>query len=518
MNENFNKLIMYYQIHKMFRDGWSKSRISEFLVINWRTVSKYLDMSDEEFLAHTEAQSNRQKLLTPYEGFVKIKLEKYPDTKAAQMHDWLKEHYAHLPEVSPKTVYNFVMWVRQQHNIPLTGPQREYCIVEELPYGQQAQVDFGEYNMRDTGGKRIKIYFFTMVLSRSRCKYVYHSLTPFTSSLAIYAHMMAFRYFGGIPREIVYDQDKVFLVNENLGDLILTAEFKAFCRAMPFELFFCRKADPQSKGKVENVVKYIKQNFLYNRPFSNIDTLNRESMEWLSRTANGMPHSVTMRKPKDELLLEQEHLLEIPPYVFNDPDPTYPVRGDNSVYYKKCLYTLPRGTYKGRGSYVTIKTHNGKLIINDQHGRHIATHKYSSFEGSVISNSDHKRDKSKNLDSLMLEVAVLFPDNDKALMYLAKIRKEKPRYARDQFQYIRKFVEEKANVDIAEWTLDYCMDHGIYSAKDFEAVMDKHLRDRLDSGQKIPEAKKVALSINKKVAEITPSTSNILDYEKIMKN
>jgi len=218
------------------------------------------------------------------------------------------------------------------------------------------------------------------------------------------------------------------------------------------------------------------------------------------------------------LLLEQEHLLEIPPYVFNEPDPTYPVRGDNSVYYKKNLYTLPKGTYKGRGSYVTIKIRDGELIINDQHERHIATHKYCSLEGRVISNTDHKRDKSKKLDSLMLEVAVLFPDNDKALMYLEKIRREKPRYARDQFQYIRKCVEEKANVDIAGWTLDYCMDHGIYSAKDFEAVMDKYLRDRLDSGQKIPEAKKVALSINKKVAEITPSTSNILDYEKIMKN
>ena len=518
MNEILNKLIMYHQIHKMFRDGWSKSRISQFLVINWRTVSKYLDMSEEEFLAYIEAQSNRQKLLVSFEGFVKIKLEQYPDTKAAQMHDWLKEHYDHFPEVSPKTVYNFVMWVRQQHNIPLTGPQREYCIVEELLYGQQAQVDFGEYNMRDTGGKRIKIYFFTMVLSRSRCKYVYHSMTPFTSALAIYAHMMAFRFFGGIPKEIVYDQDKVFLVNENLGDLILTEEFQAFCRAMPFELFFCRKADPQSKGKVENVVKYVKQNFLYNRPFSDIDTLNRESMEWLGRTANGMPHSITMRKPKDELLLEQEHLLEIPPYVFNEPDPTYPVRGDNSVYYKKNLYTLPKGTYKGRDSYVTIKIRDGELIINDQHERHIATHKYCSLEGRVISNTDHKRDKSKKLDSLMLDVAVLFPDNDKALMYLEKIRREKPRYARDQFQYIRKCVEEKANVDIAGWTLDYCMDHGIYSAKDFEAVMDKHLRDRLDSGQKIPEANQVPLSINKKVAEITPNTSNILDYEKIMKN
>jgi hypothetical protein len=80
-----------------------------------------------------KVQGNRQKLLAPFEGFVKIKLEKYPDTKAAQMHDWLKEHYPGFPEVTPKTVYNFVMWVRQRHNIPIPEPQREYCIVESCP-------------------------------------------------------------------------------------------------------------------------------------------------------------------------------------------------------------------------------------------------------------------------------------------------------------------------------------------------------------------------------------------------
>jgi len=29
---------------------------------------------------------------------------------------------------------------------------------EELPYGKQGQVDFGEYNMRNTFGKRAKVF------------------------------------------------------------------------------------------------------------------------------------------------------------------------------------------------------------------------------------------------------------------------------------------------------------------------------------------------------------------------
>lgn len=508
---------MYHQIQKMSREGWSKSRISDFLGLNWRTVTKYLEMSEEEYLAFIEDQGKRQKILAPFEGFVKIKLEKYPDTKAAQMHDWLKEHYPNFPVVTPKTVYNYVMWVRQRHNIPIPDTQREYSIVEELAFGKQAQVDFGEYNMRDGQGKRIKVYFFTMVLSRSRYKFVYHSLTPFTSALTVYAHIKTFEYFGGIPKEIVYDQDKVLLVNENLGNLILTEVFQSFVQAMPFDLVFCRKSDPESKGKIENVVRYVKYNFLYNRPFSDIETLNQECLEWLSRTANGMPHSVTMEKPKDQLPFEQEHLLEIPPYTFNEPEPVFPVRKHNVVLYKRNWYTVPEGTYKGRGTYVTILAQQGDLIIKDTNGRHLATHEISFGRGRLISNTDHKRDKTKKIDGLMCDVAVLFPDNDSALMYLERIRKEKQRYARDQFQYIRKCVE-RANADIAGKTLRCCIDNGIYDAKDFEAVLDMYLKQSKADGIPVTKLKKVSLTITKKIAEITPNTSNILNYEKIMKN
>ena len=189
---------MYHEIHKMRRDGFSTSRISRELVINRHTVRRYLSMSEEEYNLFLEKQRNRKKELHVYKDFVRARLEKYPDTSAAQMHDWLKEHYHVFPGVSAKTVYNFVIRVRQQYGIPKIVVAREYSIVEEGQYGKQAQVDFGEYNMRDTHGKRIKVYFFAMVLSRSRYKYVLFSQHPFTASSAIMAYEQAFEYFGGI--------------------------------------------------------------------------------------------------------------------------------------------------------------------------------------------------------------------------------------------------------------------------------------------------------------------------------
>jgi transposase len=55
----------------------------------------------------------------------------------------------------------------------------------------------------------------------------------------------------------------LLLVDERLGELLLTKEFKDYVFEQKFRLHFCRRADPQSKGKVENVVKYVKQNFVF---------------------------------------------------------------------------------------------------------------------------------------------------------------------------------------------------------------------------------------------------------------
>lgn len=61
----------------------------------------------------------------------------------------------------------------------------------------------------------------------------------------------------GNPRELVYDQDRLFMVNENMGDLILTERFRQYVSHRCFKTYFCRAADPQSKGKVEGMYPYV---------------------------------------------------------------------------------------------------------------------------------------------------------------------------------------------------------------------------------------------------------------------
>ena len=42
-----------------------------------------------------------------------------------------------------------------------------------------------------------------------------------------------------------------------LGDIILTAEFQSYCEERKLNLSICRKADPESKGRIENVVGFM---------------------------------------------------------------------------------------------------------------------------------------------------------------------------------------------------------------------------------------------------------------------
>lgn len=96
-------------------------------------------------------------------------------------------------------------------------------------------------------------------------------------------HENAFEFFGGVPEEVVYDQDNLILTSENYGDLIYTQAFFGYLQKRKFRVYMCRKGDPESKGKVKNVVGYVKNNYARYRTFYNIDQWNENCLSWLHR-------------------------------------------------------------------------------------------------------------------------------------------------------------------------------------------------------------------------------------------
>lgn len=508
-----SKLMTWHEVHKLYREGFSISYISNYLGLNWRTVKRLLLVKDDRHYEEILQRGvEKDCILDRYEAFIKLKLEQYPDTSSAQLHDWLKEHYPDLPGVSIRTVFNYVSRIRQKYQIVKAADPRVYEMVPETPYGAQAQVDFGQYNMRNTQGGRVKVYFFTLVLSRSRYKYVYFSQEPFTTHTSIEAHESAFAFIDGLPDTVVYDQDRLFIVDENKGELMLTEQFRAYSSQRKFKLHFCRKSDPQSKGKVENVVKYVKQNFLYNRSFSDIDTLNAEALAWLARTANELPHSTTQKRPSQEWIIERPLLHPYTPLVLQGPKgKLYAVRKDNSFSYKGNFYSLPSGTYRGRGSQVLLEKQGSCIVIYSLEQQELCRHLASSGSGEKIINNDHRREKSPAIQELEDQFCSLVSNTESAGRLIAAIRQDKPRYLRDQLLLL---IQTALNCQpfIADQALAYCVEIGAKGAADFKSVV-QHFSSQAEDKQ----APVVYLNpLNHKTpteALIQPATSSINDYD-----
>lgn len=84
----------------------------------------------------------------------------------------------------------------------------------------------GEISLETLSGRHKKVYCFGMVMTHSRYKFILWQERPFTTDTFVQAHIKAFAFFGGRPREMVYDQDKILAVSENNGDIIYTEGFQ----------------------------------------------------------------------------------------------------------------------------------------------------------------------------------------------------------------------------------------------------------------------------------------------------
>ena len=230
---------------------------------------------------------------------------------AAQVCDWLKEHYEEAH--AERTVSRYVKELREEYRLPRHPNPRSYETVAELPMGQQMQVDFGQTTLKNVEGGWTTVHVAAFLLSHSRYKYAQCQSRPFTAADLVAACHNCFRYWGGMPREMVFDQDSIVCVSENSGDIVYTYEFEKFRQNCKVEIYLCRGADPESKGKIENTVKFIKGNFLNNRLYVDDEILNRSCVEWLERTGNAKIHGTTRKIPAEVFQEEREQLR--PPFA-----------------------------------------------------------------------------------------------------------------------------------------------------------------------------------------------------------
>lgn len=455
---------MYSKIQQDKKQGFSREATARHLGLNWRTVDQYWAMTVEEYEAMQKRQYSSG--LDKRRDIILQWLKSFDDVSAAQIEDWLVEHYDE--HYNSRTVRDYVAKLRLQYAIPKRVKGREYGPVPELPPGIQLQADFGQYNAIRPGMSRIKLHFLVLILAHSRYKYVVWQARHFTSLDLVRSLESCFQAFGGVPSELVIDQDSLMVVNENYGDIIYTYEFERCKSRHGFTMRVCRKADPESKGMVESGVKFVKINFARNRTFVSLEQWSADSDAWLIRTGNGKRHAETQKIPAEVFNSEKLHLKPVISLTSLEPCNemvTTPVRKNNTIRYKSVRYSVPLGTYN-QYQTVSIKADNDQLLIYNPDGLLVASHTLSALPGDLVVNRDHARNKSSQIEQLWQDALTALGSTPQALTYLQRIRKARSRYIRDQLLLILS-VCPKYEPEILRQAVLACLECDSTTATDF---------------------------------------------------
>jgi len=228
------------------------------------------------------------------QGISKNTARKYMDwtantTKKNGRPSKLDEHKPLLQELLGEGIYNCVVLLERLREEGYEGgisilkdyvhgfrPAKQLPAVRryETAPGKQAQMDWGICHYTDVKGVMHKVPAFAMVLGNSRAKYV-----EFTSrcDLASLERCMvnAFIHFGGVPEKVLTDNMKTVVIGRECSKPIWSAAFEDFSVDMGFIPKVCMPRHPQTKGKVERLVGYVKDNFIPGRKFEDLNDLNQ---------------------------------------------------------------------------------------------------------------------------------------------------------------------------------------------------------------------------------------------------
>ncbi len=238
--------------------GLSVRAISKQLSISRNTVRKYLRLSEEVIQAQ-QSDPCRTKKLDEYRSYLVYLLGEFSELSAVKVARKLRNKYGSIP-ASDRSLRRYIQQLRQE--VAIAQVRYFEPIIDDVP-GVQCQVDPGELRGVRVGDQEVTLHFVVFVLSYSRQMYVGLSFRPLDTQTFIQLHDEAFRYFGGVTEECVYDQTKLVVIKEQYREIEFNQRFYQYATTAGFRIHACEGYDPQSKGKVESGVKYVKRDCFY---------------------------------------------------------------------------------------------------------------------------------------------------------------------------------------------------------------------------------------------------------------
>lgn len=414
--------------------GLSVRAIGRELGISRNTVRKYLKMS-EAAIAEAQDDPSRAKRLDEHRDYLIHQLKAYPQLSAVKLARRLREAVGELP-ASDRSLRRYVRALKEQ---VASGQCRYYEPVLDAVPGVQCQVDPGELRGVLIGGVERTVHFVVFVLACSRLMYVGVRLQPLDTGAFIQLHDEAFRYFGGVTEECVFDQTKLVVIEEQYRELTLNPRFHQYATTAGFRIHACEGYDPESKGKVEAGVKYVKQDALYGERFESEAALRQHLQDWLETVANARTHGTTGREPRAHF--EAEERARLRPYqvaasALNTAPEQHRRRADKTglISWRANKYSVPLAWQR---AVVGVCEQDGALLIFDlETGEQIARHALCLEKGRTVKNNHHYRDPAQRIAELEQAIAQHLPDGaGETLCRLLKATS--PRIYKDQLLGVR---------------------------------------------------------------------------------
>lgn len=274
------------------------------------------------------------------------------------------------------------------------GRSSKLTVRFETPPGRQSQCDWGYCGQyADLDGNKHSIYTFVYVLSYSRYMFVRFTTCMHLKTL-IQCHLEAFAYCGGWTETVLYDNMK----QVRLDPRTWNPQFADFAAHYGISPRTHRPYRPRTKGKVERMVRYVKDNFLNGRCFAGVDELNAQARQWLARTANARVHATTGEVPAQLLKKEKLTPLEsVPQYRWVDKAERV-VTAEAMVLYERSHYSVP---IVAAGQSVEVQARGQRVIIK-LGDTVIAEHPRAQSCGERIETNDHAAER---WESVLAEAA-----------------------------------------------------------------------------------------------------------------
>lgn len=362
---------LWMEIRNERKKGLSYTEIARKHHIDPRTAKKYAESDSKPVYTLTAPKPSK---LDPYKHLIDMWLEEAPYS-AVRIHEKLMEQGC---DCKYTIVRQYVATRKADLN------EKATVRFETMP-GLQGQVDWGffeNYKVLENEEYK-KLYCFLMILGYSRMRYI-EFVTDMSTTTLIKCHINAFRYFGGYPEEILYDNMKQVVVKRLMkqSESELNKQFEDFAGFYGYKPVLCRPYRGQTKGKVERTVRYVRENFMVGIQYNSLADLNSQAHAWCNKV-NAKVHGTTNERPIDRLA--EEHLLPLKREYIIDKINLRRVEKDCLISYAGNKYSVP-AEYVDRDVTVIVLDH---MLAAYFEGKQIALHKLSYSRNTLNVNKEH---------------------------------------------------------------------------------------------------------------------------------